>query len=313
MFRVMLLLVLAALPALPCKCVVRYGACQETASAEAVFTGTVLKVEPRFLDPYHSREVLAGAPVAEMSRLEEEATPAGLLRRKQIYAALFADVEKEMLQRIADAATHAALSQVFHTLVTEGVRTTFRLRKPYKLPKDDDGDASDDDTIVVWTDTGECGIPFQKGQTYLVYADGDEETGRLETSRCYRTKRLTDAGEDLAYLSFYEDEEHPTTRVEGFVTSNPRQDWPKDAERVESPVAAVTVGLSRGGEVFYTETDAAGRFIFDGIPEGAYQLGLFGGDLERGLHALAPQSGISTGSGPGCLQKVVVLAGSDRE
>lgn len=311
MWRALVLLSgMSLTPAVACKCLVQYGACQETATVEAVFTGTVVKVEPRFLDPYHSREVLAGAPVAEMSRLEEEATPAGLSRRKEIYLGLFADVDKETLGRIANAESHAELSRVFHTLVTEGVRTTFRGRKAYKLPKDDDddntNDDTNDDTMVVWTDTGECGIPFQKGETYLVYADGDEETGRLQTSRCYRTRRVTDAGEDLAYLSFYEDEAHPASRVEGFVTSNPRQDWPKDVARVESPVQGVTVGLSKGDDTRFIETDGAGYFVFDGVSMGDYELGLFRGTLERGLQAAAPAVRVAVGKERGCVQKVLL-------
>jgi hypothetical protein len=93
-----------------------------------------------------------------------------------------------------DASNHRDLAQVFHSLVTEGVRVTLHVEQSFKRPTDDD-DSDDDDEVAIWTEVGDCGIPFQQGETYLVYADGDEETGRLQTSRCYRTQRLTEAGE----------------------------------------------------------------------------------------------------------------------
>jgi hypothetical protein len=46
----------------------------------------------------------------------------------------------------------------------------------------------------------DCGYPFVKGASYLVYAYRDERDGRLYTSSCTRTKRTANASEDLQYL-----------------------------------------------------------------------------------------------------------------
>jgi hypothetical protein len=43
-----------------------------------------------------------------------------------------------------------------------------------------------------------CGYAFELGTSYLVYADG--EPGKLLVSSCSRTRRLSEAGEDLAAL-----------------------------------------------------------------------------------------------------------------
>ena len=47
---------------------------------------------------------------------------------------------------------------------------------------------------------GDCGYPFQIGQQYLIYAYKDEKTGRFGTSICSRTRQLSEAKDDLAYL-----------------------------------------------------------------------------------------------------------------
>ena len=55
------------------------------------------------------------------------------------------------------------------------------------------------DAIVATSDSGaSCGYPFVVGREYLVYAY--EREGRLFVSLCSRTRPLTEAAEDLAYL-----------------------------------------------------------------------------------------------------------------
>jgi hypothetical protein len=56
-------------------------------------------------------------------------------------------------------------------------------------------------TISVFTSSNSaaCGYSFRKNQTYLVYANGNDE-GKLSTSICSRTKSLKDAREDLREL-----------------------------------------------------------------------------------------------------------------
>ena len=46
---------------------------------------------------------------------------------------------------------------------------------------------------------GDCGYSFQSGVDYIIYAYKNSE-GRLETGICSRTRPLTQAAEDLAYL-----------------------------------------------------------------------------------------------------------------
>jgi hypothetical protein len=41
---------------------------------------------------------------------------------------------------------------------------------------------------VIETAFGDCGVDFQAGETYLVYADGDEGSGTFSTGSCTRTR-----------------------------------------------------------------------------------------------------------------------------
>jgi len=117
---------------------------------------------------------------------------------RQIYLKMFGDLPDDARRQLLSAKTHKELDAVFSSIAGQGTRTSFRVRTVFRRPKDDAEEAPMT-SLVVWTGA-DCGIDFQQGEVYLVYADDDEETGRLGTSICYRTKRLSDAGADLAYL-----------------------------------------------------------------------------------------------------------------
>jgi hypothetical protein len=124
-----------------------------------------------------------------------------------------------------------------------------------------------------------CGFAFQTGETYLVYADDDEESDVMTTGACTRTRRLSDAGDDLAYLYFFKNFGDRAGRLEGFVTTDllyQRQlDTAHYSDRIAAPVAGAVVELKSAGPPRYAATDERGRFVFDGLPAGAYNLSAF--------------------------------------
>ena len=152
------------------------------------------------------------------------------------------------------------------------------MRTLYRNAGDDDNDDDPSDdappAIGIWTPFGECGFNFQVGETYLVYATGDEESPVLSTSLCSRTRRLTDSGEDLGYLFYYLNQPDRSTRLDGFVTTNELYQREYDAKNftgaIAQPVAGATVELRSEGGARYAETDAGGRFTFDGLAAGDY-------------------------------------------
>ena len=62
--------------------------------------------------------------------------------------------------------------------------------------------------VVTGWGGGDCGYEFHEGVEYLVYGYPHRETGRLYTGICQRTRLLSEAAEDLDYLSKKNDPSH---------------------------------------------------------------------------------------------------------
>ncbi|HXJ38060.1 MAG TPA: carboxypeptidase-like regulatory domain-containing protein [Bryobacteraceae bacterium] len=305
--RVLFAALMAALAPVPvwaaCKCLITYPICPEVAASDVVFIGVAESVQPTFLDYWRSADG-GKLPVDEMARLHEAGTPAALEKLRSIYLELAGDLSEPDRLQLVTAKSFRELEGVFNSITAGGVRTRFRVIKSYKSRKgkDDDDDEKPAKEVVIWTDAGECGIHFQTGETYMVYADNDEETGRLRTSICYRTQRLSDAGQDLSYLFYFERGGAQSSRLEGYVTNKRDQDRPTYTDHIEAPVGGMAVTLDTpGGHRFVTTSDSAGRFWFDGLARGDYQLSVFDSVFPRTVRQLAgpqririPEKGCAT-------------------
>jgi Carboxypeptidase regulatory-like domain len=177
--------------------------------------------------------------------------------------------------------------------------------------KDKDKDEKgDEDFFDVETAFGDCGYNFQEGETYLVYADSDEDSNVLSTSSCSRTRRLSDAGEDLTYLLVYKDRPEESTRLEGFTTTDEYYqlgfDQMHDPVTTKEPVAGAIVELQSDPLIRYAESDANGRFVFDGLRGGDYKVSAFahGYPVETKLLAGPQQFHIEQKS---CARQVLLL------
>jgi hypothetical protein len=100
----------------------------------------------------------------------------------------------------------------------------------------------------------------------------------MNTGACTRTRRLSDAGDDLAYLYFYKNYGDSAGRLEGFVTGDllflRDLDPAHYSGRIGAPVAAV-VELKSADRARYTESDDKGRFVFDGLPAGDFTVSAY--------------------------------------
>jgi hypothetical protein len=156
-----------------------------------------------------------------------------------------------------------------------------------------DQDKAPDDILEIESPFGDCGVDFEEGETYLVYATSDEDTDELSTTSCSRTRRLSDAGDDLAYLFFYKNFPEESARVEGAVTapppSPPNNAPARDFPRVPVPGAVIQLQFPNG--IRYAESGPDGQFVFDGLRGGEYTLSAFahGYPLETDLLA-GPQT-----------------------
>ena len=60
----------------------------------------------------------------------------------------------------------------------------------------------------VVTGSGDCGYDFRMGEHYLVYAYPHAQSGKPYTGICQRTRPISEAGDDLEYLSKKDDPSH---------------------------------------------------------------------------------------------------------
>ncbi len=263
-----------------CNCLVSRSTCQEVANGNLVFIGTVESIEPSLLDywkPWARRDWLQDP---ELVALRKNKSEPALRTLKDRYLKLLFDLPDFEKSQIQSAATQERLQAVMIWVLSQGTRIRFKVRTTFQRKQDSDSDdkdsgsdKKDDQFAEVWNGAGDCGVSFQKGETYLVYATDDEETDRMETSICHRTARLSDSGEDLAYLDFFRNGGQEASRLEGFVTSEIAQLHPDQfryTPRIKSPVSDVIVELKSADGSRYTEPDKGGRFVFDGLAEGDY-------------------------------------------
>ncbi|HEY4084800.1 MAG TPA: carboxypeptidase-like regulatory domain-containing protein [Bryobacteraceae bacterium] len=289
--RILPLLLLAVAPLIraACPCIIRFGVCDEARQSEAVFIGTVESVAPPLLDPYARVKIGATLATPDVIRLQADSSAEALAKLKQIYLNALTGIPDRPRQLIAEARNQIELETAFEEAQAQGRVAHFSVKTLYRLQDDDDAPATttsakaapkdDDDaapkTLDIWTSSGDCGVDFQVGETYVVYALEDEDSGKLETSACMRTRRISEENGDLAFLYFMKNGGAASTRLEGFVsTSFSDQNLPRYENQVSAPSPGGLIELDDGATTRYTQSDGEGRFIFDGLKAGDYRLSL---------------------------------------
>ena len=199
MRRAALLWALFPFAAFACKCQLTLSVCNEVASTDIIFVGTAEAIEPSFLDSWNAGQRAALDLLnQESARAQSDRSPAAFARLRDAYLKVFPDLPADHKKRLAAATSPDQLAELFYWILDHGKRVRLHVKTVFRgdLGDDDDDDAPAK-TVEVWTAFGDCGINFQTGETYLVYADDDEESNIMTTGACTRTRRLTDAGDDL--------------------------------------------------------------------------------------------------------------------
>ena len=281
-------LLLIPTPLAACQCLLTLSACNEVAVADRVFIGTVESVEPSFLNRWNP---------SKSSSLPLSQQLAGM------------DLPDYYKRRLAAAKTSDDIARLFDSIVAQGRRVRFKVKTTFRGEKEKE-DSDDEESLEVWTDSGDCGYDFQEGETYLVYADEDEESGRINTSVCYRNRRLSDAGDDLAYLFFYRNGGDESARLEGFVTADEFYqrdlDSAHDPEKVKLPAPGVILELQSGQSRHYTQSDRDGRFVFDGLAGGEYSVSVFDAGYPEQVKLLAGPARVQVEK-KGCASQMLLV------
>jgi hypothetical protein len=118
---------------------------------------------------------------------------------------------------------------------------------------------------------GDCGYNFAEGTEYLVYAHRNEGTGVLTTGICSRTKRASEAAEDLAYARAVMSGSVAPGRIIGTVKLAERA-LGRQRVREPAPMAGVPVRLQKDGGAIQVASNAQGAFVAEGIEPGTYSV-----------------------------------------
>jgi hypothetical protein len=266
-----------------CECEASFAACKEVRVSDLVFIGTVESIEPIFLNRWYGTDESAMRSLNEAFIQAQEHPSADSLRQvKDTYLAMFPGLDEREKKQVQTAGTIQQVASLFDSSLDRGMRVRLKVKTLFKQGDDDDGGdkaKKDADSLDVWTTSGDCGYDFQIGETYLVYANDEEGADYFFTSTCMRTKRISDAGDDLAYLYFYKNQPRESSRLEGFATSDRKSqlaiDPMHEPAMIGSPLAGVILQLKSDRLTRYAESESTGRFLFDGLPEGNYELSAF--------------------------------------
>jgi hypothetical protein len=126
--------------------------------------------------------------------------------------------------------------------------------------------AAEVDVVTGWGG-GDCGYEFKIGQRYLVYAYRDEKDQRLSTSICTRTRLLTEADDDFAFIRSM-----PTSNANGLVfgtVGKRNHEW-KEGEKWYKPVASVELTIEGEDRQYPAQTDSDGNFRVENVVPGKY-------------------------------------------
>ncbi|HXA52977.1 MAG TPA: carboxypeptidase-like regulatory domain-containing protein [Candidatus Acidoferrum sp.] len=308
-------LLFAATAAAACKCEATNGACREAATSNVIFIGTVESIAPTFLDTWNeSQKSSLELLNREYQSAGADHSPAAFARLRDAYLKVFPDLPPEHKRRLERAASPEQLADLFYWILDHGKRVRFTVRVLYRNGDDDD-DESDHDaaaprTLEIWTAFGECGVNFQAGETYLVYADSDEESDVVTTTACHRTRRLSEAGDDLAYLYFRKNQRKQSARLEVFVTGDvatlKQRDREHYSDRIAAPAQGATVVVD-GERRVRVPVDEYGRAVFDGLTPGDYQVSVFAPGYPQEQRVLAEPRKVTLDA-RGCGLEVLVTA-----
>ncbi len=306
-------LVLLPVLANACQCEFSLSSCKEAAASNFVFIGTVELVEPKFLNGWNAASP-AWLRLLNDAYIEAEKSPSPktLASLKSTYLRTFPELDDSRKQELQAAKTLPDVAGLFYSALDRGMRVRFKVKTLFKHGEDDD-DADDqpdeeESSLEVYTPFGDCGYDFQTGETYLVYANRDEDSNYIFTGSCTRTRRLSDAGEDLAYLFFYKDQREESARVEGFATTDGLNQLNFDHLHgaIRSPVAGATIGLKSDKMERFTRADQSGRFVFDGLSEGDYKLSALVGGSPLNMQVLAGPQPIHVEE-KSCVEQILLM------
>jgi hypothetical protein len=142
-------------------------------------------------------------------------------------------------------------------------RVRFQILEPFR------GATTSEIDVYTGGGGGDCGYSFIVGRSYLVYAYQGPGAPRLTTGICSRTRMLSQASEDLAYLRSVPANGALGATITGTVYDRTRNVSKQPGAVQLGTAASVGVVIECGGALFRSTTNADGRFSISGVPVGS--------------------------------------------
>lgn len=118
---------------------------------------------------------------------------------------------------------------------------------------------------------GDCGFPFQKGETYLIYAYRNKN-GTLETSICTRSAHISRVDEEeFEYLKSLKNNSSGA-RLFGKVDLYAKSSFEKDHIQPMKNFRILVEQTNDAGKKFEIFTDHFGKYELNGLPAGKYKV-----------------------------------------
>jgi carboxypeptidase family protein len=133
------------------------------------------------------------------------------------------------------------------------------------------GDVNEEAEVATGLNLNDCGFPFVRRTSYLVYAYSGEKDERLYTNSCTRTKRAANASEDFQFLRGLASS--PGVNISGKV----ERQLPYAGtlgQHPNVPMEGTRLTIEGAGQTKEVRTDAQGRFSLNSLLPGELKLKL---------------------------------------
>jgi hypothetical protein len=169
----------------------------------------------------------------------------------------------------------------------DGWRVTFTILQAFR--------GVDSKEVDLHLPDSSCNPNFEEGKSYLVYAHHRSGAPGWTTTSCTRTRLLSEASEDLAYLRLPDSEKGPSRIVGEVLRRQIDLSNPAYPRVFGTPVEGVPVRVTGRRSASEARTDARGRFS---IPAPAYEaqtvtFGSVGGLLVDGGYSVTIPHGLA--------------------
>jgi hypothetical protein len=265
-YRVLILsitaILLGASNSFPCKCISPGTACPSLPDSHtknvAVFVGIVTEVTGKSFDSLmRERGIQPGNYVSERDWNEFVESYKALML--EIWKDDLSDADVEKIRSVRNEINLLELPEIL-------MKKKVRLR----VVENFFGPMREEFELFTGLGDGDCGVSFETGKTYLVYAHGDRQSNVWFTGVCDGSGQVELDGQDVRTLRDLKSGRVFVPRIYGRLYSVVVKE---DENPIVQHPGNRSVVLSREGRVVReTQADESGRFLFGALEPGEYRV-----------------------------------------